>query len=306
MTILTIFTTPKPFINPHIATIQRNAIRSWKSLGEDVKIFLVGEEEGVATVADDISVEYIPEVDRNTSGTPLISSIFQKVHQQSSSALYAYVNADILLLSDFLATAESVRSQSEKFLVVGQRWDMNITELMQFPEDWEEKIWESVRAGGKLHKPAGSDYFLYPRGCFEKIPDFAVGRAGWDNWMIYEARMKGWQVVNATGSINIIHQNHDYSHLPDGKPHYRLPETNENIRLAGGPRTIFTLMDANFSIRQGKVSRIKRGWLKFWRDVEVFPLVSLRSNWLAHVFYAIFHPARAFRDLRSWLYKVRK
>ena len=86
MTILTIFTTPKPFINPHIATIQRNAIRSWKSLGEDVKIFLVGEEEGVATVADDISVEYIPEVDRNTSGTPLISSIFQKVHQHLSKS----------------------------------------------------------------------------------------------------------------------------------------------------------------------------------------------------------------------------
>ena len=31
--LLTLFTAPKPFTNPHIALIQRNAIRSWMALG---------------------------------------------------------------------------------------------------------------------------------------------------------------------------------------------------------------------------------------------------------------------------------
>ncbi len=31
---LTLFTAPKPFTNPHIALIQRNAFRSWQALGE--------------------------------------------------------------------------------------------------------------------------------------------------------------------------------------------------------------------------------------------------------------------------------
>ena len=32
MPLITIFSSPKPFINPHIATIQRNAIQSWTLL----------------------------------------------------------------------------------------------------------------------------------------------------------------------------------------------------------------------------------------------------------------------------------
>jgi len=65
------------------------------------------------------------------------------------------------------------------------------------------------------------------------MPQFAIGRAGWDNWMIYWARRQGWPVVDATWDIFIIHQNHDYSHLPGGKPHYRQPESFDNIRMAG-------------------------------------------------------------------------
>ena len=42
MPFLTIFTAPKPFTDPRIDIIQRNAIRSWLSLGEDVGVILVG------------------------------------------------------------------------------------------------------------------------------------------------------------------------------------------------------------------------------------------------------------------------
>ena len=55
MTFLTIFTSPKPFTDPHIATIQRNAIRSWQSLGEEVEVLLIGEEPGIAEAAVDLA-----------------------------------------------------------------------------------------------------------------------------------------------------------------------------------------------------------------------------------------------------------
>ena len=32
------------------------------------------------------------------------------------------------------------------------------------------------------------------------MPDFAIGRAGWDNWMIYHARQQGWPVIDGTPS----------------------------------------------------------------------------------------------------------
>lgn len=233
--ILTLFTAPKPFTNPHIALIQRNAINSWKALGDEVEILILGDEEGMAEAVAQLGVRLIREIRKNANGTPLISSLFQTAREQNNSPLLAYVNADILLLPDFLAQAKRVMEMSRQFMLVGQRWDLDVREEIVFTEGWHERLRLDCAARGRLHKPMGSDYFIYPRICFELIPDFAIGRAGWDNWMIYEARQRGWKTIDATESIQIIHQDHDYSHLPDGKPHYNHPETDENVRLAVEP-----------------------------------------------------------------------
>jgi hypothetical protein len=70
----------------------------------------------------------------------------------------------------------------------------------------------------------------------------------------------------------IVHQNHDYSHLPDGKPHYEHPETNENIRLAGGQANIrYTILDSTHQLAEGgKLSRPKMTSLRFTRKIELF------------------------------------
>lgn len=302
MTRLTIFTAPKPFLDPHIQLIQRNAVRSWKALGEQVEVILVGDEEGIAGAAADLGTGYIAEVDRNPSGVPLISSIFSRARDMSQADLLAYVNADILLLPDFLETALLAAEQKEHFLMVGQRWDLNIREELRFHEGWPAELQERILREGRLHLPYGSDYFIFPKTCFQKIPDFAVGRAGWDNWMLFQARWMGWPLINATGVINIIHQRHDYSHLPGGKPHYRHPDSYANIRLAGGHWAIFTLGDADHHIQQGLVRKRPLDFRSLLREVEIFP-VRIRSRWLGKVFYAIFHPQKAYQNVRGRLKK---
>src|SRR5512145_3128572 len=102
MPVLTIFTAPKPFTNPHIALIQRNAIRSWLALGPQVEVILIGEEEGLAEVAAEYGVRHLTNVERNANGTPLVSSMFALARQYSTSPLLACVNADILLMPDFV------------------------------------------------------------------------------------------------------------------------------------------------------------------------------------------------------------
>ena len=96
-------------------------------------------------------------------------------------------------------------------------------------------------------------------------------------------------MVDATADIQIIHQNHDYSHLPGGQPHYRHPETFENVRLAGGKRAIFELPDASHRLVGGRLARPPLTWKRFWREVEIFPLVRLHSYPLAqallHAFF---------------------
>jgi hypothetical protein len=299
MTQLTLFTAPKPFTNPHIALIQRNAIRSWLHLGSEVEVLLLGDEEGMAEEAQKLGVRQIKGIQRNASGTPLISSLFDTARRHNDFPLLAYVNADILLFPEFLSSAQKTLAQTSHFLLVGQRWDLEVTRELDYSAGWQARLKQECAEKGKLHTPTGSDYFVYPRACFQIIPDFAIGRAGWDNWMIYQSRLQGWKTIDASNEIFIIHQSHDYSHLPGGRAHYHLPETDENVRLAGGKRTIFTLPDANFFYRNDKIGRKALNGKRLLREIEIFPLITLKSTFLAEIMHLVLHPRKVWAALRA-------
>jgi hypothetical protein len=268
MSLLTVFSAPKQFTNPHINVIQRNAIQSWLHLGSDVNVILVGEEEGLSAAANDLGVRYLPEVERNEWGTPLVSSIFNLARGASESQFMAYVNADILLMPDFVEMTKNVASQTKDFLMVGQRWDLDVTHLLDFVENWDHQLREMTQTNGELHRPAGSDYFVYPRTLFVDIPDFAIGRAGWDNWMIYKALKNRWNVIDATPSLMVVHQNHDYSHLPGGVPHYELEETNINAALGGGHVNMYMTLDTNYELVNGIVRQSRWNRDRILRRLE--------------------------------------
>ena len=271
MPLITLFSAPKPFTDPHIALIQRNAIKSWALL-PDVEVILLGEETGLAEAARELGVKHISNVKCNESGTPLISSMFQLARQNSNSDLLCIINADMILMSDFLEAANQAVKLKEKFVLLSQRWDLDLTQSIEFTEGWHNRLSSMVHRQGTLHRPAGSDFFLFPKSCYTDIPNFAIGRAGWDNWMIYKARKENWTVIDCTPSVIIVHQNHDYSHLPGGKPHYEHPDTNENIRLAGGEANIrYTIIDSTHQLTEdGKLVRPKISYLRFMRSVELF------------------------------------
>ena len=273
MTSLTLFSAPKPFTNQRIAMIQRNAIRSWTLLPE-VEVILLGAEEGLAQAAKELGVKHLPNVECNESSTPLISSMFQLARENSHSDLLCIINTDMILMSDFLEAAKLCRSrfQSDPFILLSQRWDLDVTQSLEFTEGWQDRLSSIVHRQGALHRPAGSDFFLFPRSCYTHLPPFAIGRAGWDNWMIYKARQEKYPVIDCTPSMMIVHQNHDYSHLPGAKPHYEHPDTDENIRLAGGQAAIrYTIVDATHRLTEsGKLARPKISYLRFMRGVELF------------------------------------
>ena len=279
MPVITLFSAPKPFTDPHIAMIQYNAIQSWTLLS-DVEVILLGEETGLAEAARELGVKHIPDVARNDSGTPLISSMFQfarDASQRSHSDLLCIINADMILMPDLIEAAKQVLSTSrfkrdlQNFVMLSQRWDMDITAPLEFAAGWERQLVSTVRTQGQLHRPAGSDFFLFPRSCYQDIPNFVIGRAGWDNWMIYKARKEKWPVIDCTPSVMIVHQNHDYAHLPGGKSHHEHPDTNENIRLAGGQAAIrYTILDSTHQLVGGKLARPKLSYLRFMRGVELF------------------------------------
>ncbi len=287
MSLITIFSAPKPFTEPHIATIQRNAIISWTQLPE-VTVVLLGDEPGLAEIAAELGVPHLRELPRSPSGAPLMDAMFRLAREASPTPLYAIVNADIILLDDFVEAAKKVSAQKEKFVLMGQRWDLEQSALLDFSEGWQNRLRNTVHATGRLHRPAGSDYFLFPNACYANLPAFIIGRAGWDNWMIYHARKSGFPAIDATADVLIIHQNHDYSHLPGGQPHYKHPETKINIELAGGrPMTRFTLLDTDQRLMNGKILSQKLDSARLWRRIESWPLLTLNSTRLSNMLWRL-------------------
>ena len=270
MPFLTIFSAPKAFSDPHIATIQKNAIRSWLHLGNEVQVVLIGDEPGLADVARELNVHLYSQVIRNSSGTPLVSSIFQLGRETSQGPFVLYTNADILMLPEIVEATHQVASSLGYFLMVGQRWDLDVREELDFSPGWDQRLKAEVHARGEMHTPSGSDFFIFPRSLFNQIPDFAIGRAGWDNWMIYHARQNKWPVIDVTPSAMVIHQAHDYRHLPGGRPHYELPESQLNQDLAGGSSNLYMVLDSDRQLVNGKIQRPPLTLVRALRRSEVW------------------------------------
>ncbi len=284
---ITVFSAPKPFTDPHIDLIQRNAIQSWVHLGELVDVVLIGNEEGVKDVAAEYNVKFMPDVGRSAWGTPLISSIFSLAKKASDCPLLVYVNADILFPPSFLKIVRGVASKAEKFLGVGYRWDVEITEPIDFSRRWTDQFFEKLTAHGYRNRSVTIDYFVFPRLIYSDVPDFAVGRSGWDNWMIYHAREMNWPVIDLTPSLKVLHQKHDYSHLPDGKRHTSQEESQVNVELGGGRKNMYTLMEATHQYENGTLSRRQGSLPRFLRGLELIIANQTQSGccwWLSRRF----------------------
>jgi len=279
--LITLFTAAKPFRDPFIATIQRNAIQSWLQLGPEVEVLLVGDEPGMAEVAREFDIRHLPNVEYNRWGTPLVRSLFEQVRQASDNPIMSIVNADILLMSDFLEGILQVAAQAKEFLIVGRRWGLDIDEPMVFSSGWQERLRADIQSRGQKHPNFSIDYFVFAYHQYQDMPEFVIGRPQWDNWMIYHACQQGWPVIDATPSVLVVHQNHDYRHLPGNKPPHGLEEGRRNRELAGGQKTKYLILDAEYKLIDGRlrhpqltlewVLRRFEVWLmrRSWRGVEL-------------------------------------
>ena len=260
MSLITLFSAPKAFTDSSIALMQRNAIRSWTLL-KDVDVLLLGEEDGLAEASRELGARHIASVAFNANHVPLVSSMLQLARENSDSPLLCIINTDIILMSDFVAAAQNAATLASGqlrrgYVLLSRRWDLEVNLPLDFAQGWEAHLGEEARRAGRLHRPTGSDFFLFPRDCYTDVPDFAIGRAGWDNWMIYKARQQGWPVIDGTPSMTIIHQNHDYRHLPGARPHYDHPDTRVNTQLAGGEAaTRYTVLDSTHMLVEGRLER---------------------------------------------------
>ena len=251
---ITFFTLPKPFTG-EAKIHQHNAIKSWTLLNPKPEIILFGVEEGIADCAAELGVQHVPDLNYNKYGTPLLNSAFDYVEQSARNSVLCYINADIIVLPDFLSHIQKIKFN--KYLIVGQRLNIDLEDYIDFSnEDWHKSLAENAQELNN-HSGAGSDYFVFQKGSIKKFPPFAVGRPVWDNWMIYYFRKRGFPVINASKDIAVIHQNHDYTHVKSGNGNmYWGAEAEENIKLYGHRDNWFGLWDSSHYLKAGKIRKM--------------------------------------------------
>jgi hypothetical protein len=231
---LTVFALPKAF-RGHAGVIQENAVRSWAAHG--LAVILMGRDEGIAEMAAAVGGAHLPDVACNELGTPRLDSAFGLAAERASTRLIMYANSDILFPEDPGRVAAGLGM--EEFLAVGRRTNVDVTARMDYADAaWLAGAARLARENGELFHQSAIDYFILPRASrLTRLPPFVVGRPGWDNWMLANTLELGLPLMDLTGAVLAVHQNHDYGHIKRDSARQRGwegPETDTNRKIAGG------------------------------------------------------------------------
>ena len=259
---ITLFSTPKPFLG-HIGMIQRNALQSWKLLHPDVEIILFGDDEGTAEICAELGLRHAPQVERTPLGTKRLNSIFPRAQEIARHDVLCYANCDIVFTSDFAAALERVAGTLENFLMVGRRWDLDVSKPIDFSAvDWAANLVAQAQSEGFQRLYYNIDYFAFRRGLYENVPPLGIGRLWWDQWLVWQASEKGVPVVDVSDEVCAVHQNHDYSYHPQGLSGVWHDEASQqNFQMAGRWGHLHTIEDATLRLAPQGFVRNRSYWL---------------------------------------------
>lgn len=249
---LTFFSTAKAF-QGHSAIIQRNALQSWKLLHADVEVILFGDDPGAAEVCVEFGLRHHPEIERHESGMKYLHFMFDRARSIARHDFLCYLNCDILLLPDFWNAFQILSAWKKEFLMIGQRWDTDVTQPVDFTNrDWAKEMRRFVLTHGARQPYNFVDFFLFARPMYGSVPPLVVGRSFWDLWLVWKALDSGAPVVDATRFVVPVHQNHDYGYHPLGKHGTNVdPLAMRNLKLAGDGQHQGVVTDATHRLTAG-------------------------------------------------------
>ena len=295
---LTIFCTPKNF-EGIFNKIQKNAIRSWRHLSDDIEIIIFGESKGAKKIANEVSGIYFPNVKCSKNGVPLLSDLFNKANKIASFDTLLFINSDILIPENIIESIKIVKERFFNFLLVGHRWNIEVKKIIDFNEKNSATLfWETAEMKSKKDSPAAIDYFGFRKNTFKKIPDFVIGRPGYDNWLIWYARRNFIPVVDISEEIIVIHQSHHYN-FHNLKNNPKIFDRNKILIDEDGKKNkelhgekVLNLLDADFSIVNGRIEK-KTSKEYVYRNLGklsiIFPEFSLFLNIYAKIYRMILY-----------------
>ena len=151
----------------------------------------------------------LEELDSNLHGTPFLQSMFQQLETDFCTPSYyiGYINANILFDHQLITTFKAILKASQdqmihrRLLIMGRCTDVNMFSMtidaMGAEDNYLNFVQQVGREGlgaficqlqkwGELFQNNAQDFFIIRQGSLDwtKIPDFVIGRPGYDNWLV--------------------------------------------------------------------------------------------------------------------------
>ncbi|XP_069102420.1 uncharacterized protein [Argopecten irradians] len=228
--LLTLFTTWTT--TPERYDVYNNTLRNWPSLQPSINI--------IVFTNDVIPDKYkllgwtIRPVKHQVNGHPVLKYMFLEAMEiQPMSKLYGFSNGDLLFTNSLIKTLHAVVNSpmlvNNTLMLVGQR--MNTPDVSKEDAGSWKNITEASKRGTLMKNTLGIDYFITtPDYHWKYIPEVQVGQKLYDNWLVFDARRTGSDVIDVTRTLLAVHQDAPYP-KHHGKMNHNRDLITENPRL---------------------------------------------------------------------------
>ena len=215
--------------------------------------------------------------------------------------MLCYVNADIILPKNFLDVISNFLNQRRKFMAVGYRWDLDINDLIDFEKPEEcKKFWSYANNNSKKHACTGIDYFIFRKSTFKILPSLAIGRFGWDNWLLWKVRRMRIPLIDLSNEIFAIHQEHSYCYDDfKSKSDILNSDDGKNNQEKIDGKTL-NLLDTNYHLVNGEIEK-KRSREYTDRNLGKLPIIFPEFSLFFIIYKKLYRRVLRFSDIVNWL-----
>ena len=232
---------------PPYDKIQNSALYTWKA--NNIETFTPENEVGIKEACQGYSnVKMIPGVKRArelgfSNQSPIVRDMIAKALPLVKTPMIALINSDIVLLPNFAERIERIlKKYGLDIFMVGTRRDIELNTLINSAESYKQVLKEDREM---YDESTSSDIFIASKFTWRKIihemPEFILGRYGWDNWLHTIAEIKDYRRFNCTKALTTLHCEHDHRHiiLQEKIPKQAAPSSQHNLNLWQKVRDIY-------------------------------------------------------------------
>lgn len=207
---LTLFTTW--IYDEEKLSLNNRTLQNWRSL-HGINVIVFSNCSKVKLISEQAGWTVLPVI-REAAACPILPDMFLEAQRKFRSTYYGYANGDLLFTDGLMKTLEKIFCKfqnDKKILIVGRRTNVNSSLLSGINSQFGDEVEDYAIKYGERFQPDALDYFitntLFP---WENFLPLAVGRRGYDNWVLAYARLNNFTVIDASDSVTCLHQTLDW------------------------------------------------------------------------------------------------